>query len=378
MSKSREHLPKAIDLFAGAGGLSLGAARAGLRVAAAVEWDKHAMATHTKNFPESKHICQDVGAMTGDSLLQLAGLRVGELDALIGGPPCQGFSTMGLRDVADDRNNLFAHFFRLVRESRPGFFIAENVPGILHEQYDDVRSKALELVPKDYVMFDPIRVEANLYGAATSRTRIFFIGYMPSRVNGSLTAASFAPPPDVEKATVGRALHGLPTRIDARWQSEPLSWRTAATCQGDYLSTRISGLVPDGVGDKSSLERFFNKSEVSGFLGTRHSEEIRKRYRALKYGETDATSKARKLDPDGYCPTIRAGTGSDKGSHQAVRPVHFDSPRVITPREAARLQGFPDWFVFHPTKWHSFRQIGNSVSPIVAERILRPLIGALS
>ena len=92
MSKTREHLPKAIDLFAGAGGLSLGAARAGLHVAAAVEWDKHATATHTKNFPESKHICQDVGTMTGESLLQLAGLRVGELDALIGGPPCQGFT----------------------------------------------------------------------------------------------------------------------------------------------------------------------------------------------------------------------------------------------------------------------------------------------
>ncbi|MFX7922723.1 DNA cytosine methyltransferase, partial [Acinetobacter baumannii] len=70
-----------------------------------------------------------------------------------------------------------------------------------------------------------------------------------------------------------------------------------------------------------------------------------------------------KLDKLGFCPTLRAGTGPERGSYQAVRPIHPTSPRVITPREASRLQGFPDWFQFHPTKWHSFRQIGNSVSP---------------
>jgi DNA (cytosine-5)-methyltransferase 1 len=78
-----------------------------------------------------------------------------------------------------------------------------------------------------------------------------------------------------------------------------------------------------------------------------------------------------KLDPEGYCPTLRAGTGPDRGSFQAVRPIHYLRPRVITPREAARLQGFPDWYQFDQTKWHSFRQIGNSVSPLVAEVVLR-------
>ena len=94
------------------------------------------------------------------------------------------------------------------------------------------------------------------------------------------------------------------------------------------------------------------------------------RYASLDIGEQDPISKSVKLDPFGFCPTLRAGTGRDKGSFQAVRPIHFLSPRVITPREAARLQGFPDWFVFDKTKWHSFRQIGNSVSPLVAEQIL--------
>lgn len=77
------------------------------------------------------------------------------------------------------------------------------------------------------------------------------------------------------------------------------------------------------------------------------------------------------MDPNAFCPTLRAGTGPEKGSFQAVRPIHFSEARVINPREAARLQGFPDWFVLPNTIWHSFRQIGNSVSPIAAEAILK-------
>lgn len=112
---------------------------------------------------------------------------------------------------------------------------------------------------------------------------------------------------------------------------------------------------------------------VSGFLGTIHTDEIINRYKKLSFGETDKISRSQRLNPNGFCPTLRAGTGSDKGSYQAVRPIHPTQARVITPREAARLQGFPDWFRFHPTKWHSFRQIGNSVSPLVAEAMLLPL-----
>ncbi|EFN7879408.1 DNA cytosine methyltransferase, partial [Escherichia coli] len=130
--------------------------------------------------------------------------------------------------------------------------------------------------------------------------------------------------------------------------------------------------VPNNVGDPESLEKL-KKGLVSGFLGTIHTDEVINRYKKLSFGETDKISRSQRLNPNGFCPTLRAGTGSDKGSYQAVRPIHPTQARVITPREAARLQGFPDWFRFHPTKWHSFRQIGNSVSPLVAEAMLLPL-----
>lgn len=359
-----------IDVFAGAGGLSLGAARAGFTVRAAVEIDEYAISTHTRNFPGTVHVKEDVKQLGGRCLMDLARLRPGELDGLVGGPPCQGFSTMGNRDVSDERNDLFVHFFRLVAETRPAFFVAENVPGILTGRYDELRKRALAQIPAAYHVIEPISVQANLYGAPTTRNRIFFIGYLPNRFDIEFTPTHFAPPANVELAIVAMTLQGLPTRIDCRWQGEEQGWRLAKPCGGVFLAERITNCIPPGVGSPELLARYLEKGEVSGCLGTRHSEDVKRRYSALKYGEIDKITRSRRLEPNGFCPTLRAGTGPDRGSYQAVRPIHYSSPRVITPREAARLQGFPDWFVFHATKWHSFRQIGNSVSPIVAERIL--------
>ena len=147
--------------------------------------------------------------------------------------------------------------------------------------------------------------------------------------------------------------------------------RPVARLEPSFFNDRAQRNVPKGIGCLNSLNRFRQDGLTSGNMGTRHAEATATRYGALKCGEMDKISKSVRLNPDGYCPTLRAGTGSDKGSYQAVRPIHFSAARVITPREAARLQGFPDWFALHRTKWHSFRQIGNSVSPIVAEAILK-------
>lgn len=171
------------------------------------------------------------------------------------------------------------------------------------------------------------------------------------------------------------ALHGLPD-VRANWQREEQSWRTVKALGESAFAERVRGMVPSGVGNRDSV-LLANRLRVSGFLGTSHSEQTIARFDALAPGEVDTVYRAPRLDPEGFCPTLRAGTNSDKGSFQAVRPIHPKKPRVISPREAARLQGFPDWFVFHPTKWHAFRQIGNSVCPIVAELLLARLAQAM-
>jgi len=362
-------MPDVIDLYAGAGGLSLGAARAAFRVVAAVENDRHALDTHTRNFPQTIHLDADVAALTGERLLEVAGIRRGQVDGIIGGPPCQGFSFIGQKRLDDDRNNQFVEFFRLAGEVRPKFFLAENVPGILDTRFDPLRERAMSFV-SDYEILNPIKVIASDYGAPTTRTRIFFIGFQ-SRYFEPLTEASFDPPAHARTVCVREALRGLPCDINPEWQSEEQGWRSVSYNGRSYFSDRVRGRIPENVGDPDSLERHEVRGQVSGCLGTRHSPDVEARYGALEPGEHDSVSKSVKLDANGLCPTLRAGTGRDRGAYQAVRPIHYLRPRVITPREGGRLQGFPDWFVFQPTKWHSFRQIGNSVSPIVAERLLR-------
>ena len=327
-------------------------------------------------FPNTVHLDADVAALTGQVLRHRLNLNNGDISGIIGGPPCQGFSTIGRRERDDSRNMLFVDFFRIVSEVLPKFFLAENVPGIMQDSYREIRQRAFSLVESKYTILPPMTLVASEYGTATVRKRVFFFGYLPDAME-PLTEDTFKAPPGVETVYVKDALYGLPTKIDPNWQKEEQSWRVLHAREKGNYAQRLHGHVPLGVGDHIALKRLRSGSEASGFLGTAHTPRVAKRYAKTECGKRDSVSKAYRLDPDGFCPTLRAGTGPDQGSFQAVRPIHPTEARVITPREAARLQGFPDWFQFSPTKWHSFRQIGNSVSPILAEQLLGAVAGAL-
>jgi DNA (cytosine-5)-methyltransferase 1 len=364
-----------IDLFAGVGGLSLGAARAGFRVAAAVELDRHALQAHHVNFPKVKHLGVSVADFSGEDLLRQAGLKKGSLGGLIGGPPCQGFSSMGHGKVLDPRNDLIRQFCRLVAETNPAFYLFENVPGVLRLRYQETLREALSLIPAHFVRLDPFKINAKDCGAPTDRTRVIFVGFDPSRI-ASVAMDDFRPKNQVS-VRVGEALVGLPP-IRANWSTREESLRPVRSLPGGEFGKRVSGCIPSGLGDKASIKLWKEDGVVSGCSGTIHTEESIRRFSQVAEGATDPVSRFPRLDRQGYCPTLRAGTGPDMGSYQSARPIHPTSHRVITPREGARLQGFPDWFQFDQTKWHSFRQIGNSVSPMVSEHLLGVLHGALS
>lgn len=380
-------MPNVIDLFAGAGGLSLGAARAGFNVAAAVESEIHAIESHRINFPYTVHIQRDIMSLSGKELLQLAGIQRHELTGIIGGPPCQGFSCIGQGDVDDIRNQLFIKFFELIEELQPTFFVAENVPGIMKSKYDEIRDKAFNHVAK-YHILNPICVNASEYGAPTVRTRYFFIGYLDDkRINplseNDITSMKV---PEALRTKVRQALEGLPS--DIRYRNKNSSGLRKLTqnysninmthAQSDFFYQRVIGTIPEGVGDEEYINTYRERHIINGSYPTKHTPNVKTRYAQLMPGQQDKVSKSIRLDPDGYCPTLRAGTGPEKGSYQAVRPIHYDRARVITPREAARLQGFPDWYKLPGTIWHGFRQIGNSVSPIAAERVLSAIYQKLT
>lgn len=369
-------MPIVIDLFSGAGGLSLGASRAGFTVSTAIEIDKHAMNSHISNFPQTVHIQKDITTLSGKDILSLSGLSKKDVVGVIGGPLCQGFSSIGHGNVNDIRNQLFVKFFEIVSEIKPTFFVAENVPGIMNKKYDEIRRTAFSKI-KGYTLLDPFLVNASDYGAPTTRTRYFFIGYLKSKKISNISLSDFenSKVSNDERTNVFQALEGLPANI--KYSSKCSGLRFLAKeyiptnhIQSNFFYQRVTGMIPDGIGNAEYVKKYKQIGIVNGCIATKHSDKVRKRYSKLKFNQQDKISKSKRLNPTGFCPTLRAGTGADKGSYQAVRPIHFKYNRVITPREAARLQGFPDWYRVPDTIWHSFRQIGNSVSPIVAEKIL--------
>lgn len=379
-------MPIVVDLFAGAGGLSLGASRAGFNVAAAVEIDKNAIASHITNFPNTIHIQKDIMTLSGVDILNQAHINQDELIGVIGGPPCQGFSSIGQGDVDDIRNQLFIKFFDLVSELHPVFFLAENVPGIMKSKYDSIRKKAFSKL-EGYTVLEPIEVNASEYGAPTTRTRYFFIGFRPcdAILPFDIHDIEEKKVPKNQQTNVKTALEGLqqdirftPNNNGSKKLSIEYSDETAQHLQCSFFYQRTTGMIPNQIGNVDYIKDYCEKHIVNGCTPTNHSKEVRARYAKLSYSQQDSISKSKRLDPNGFCPTLRAGTGPDKGSYQAVRPIHYQYNRVITPREAARLQGFPDWFKLPETIWHSFRQIGNSVSPIAAEQVLSAIYQKLT
>lgn len=367
---------KIVNLFSGAGGFGLGAKRAGFDLSVSIENDPQTISVHRKNLPKSPLWEKDIFTLSGEEISHVFEFKHREVDGVIGGPPCQGFSFIGRRDACDPRNHLFIRFFDIVSDVLPKFFLAENVLGILSKKNTRIVSEALSKVEGKYEIFSPIRLVASEFGVPTTRERVFFFGYLQDELN-RIQPADFVPK-NIKMVNVGDALEGLPKSIDPHWIREEDGWSKIDKNITGEFGLKLYGQIPDNVGDGEAIRRFKEYSEVSGCLGTRHTEVVLQRYSKIEPGKCDSISKSYRLDNNGFCPTLRAGTTKELGSYQAVRPLHPSENRVITPREAARLQGYPDWFQFHPTKWHSFRQIGNSVSPILAEHILRVIRSSLA
>lgn len=349
---------KIIDLFCGAGGLSLGAHRAGFTTALAVDVDSTLTSSFAENFPGSNLLVQDISRVSGQKLIETAGMNDGEAFGLVGGPPCQGFSLMGRRDANDPRNTLIGHFFRIVQETKPAFFVMENVPGLLLGSARSFLDDAMSDL-KGYNVLGPIRVDASDFGAATKRERVIIVGLR----DGKITEECLNERKVQLKATVRGAIADLPEPAASGWGSYPNERQIS-----EY-ATRAR-LIDPSLGAAAFREKT-RVGKVSGLQPTKHSKDVRKRFSKVAPGKSDEISRCPRLDWDRLSPTLRAGTGPDHGSFQSIRPIHPARNRVITVREAARLQGFPDWFKFHETKWHSFRMIGNSVSPLVSEALLK-------
>jgi DNA (cytosine-5)-methyltransferase 1 len=369
--------PIAVEFFAGAGGLSLGLEQAGFDVVLAVDRDGYHVATHERNFPYGLSICASVTDLNGDKLRELLGTSR-EIDLVAGGPPCQGFSHMGTRDLLDPRNTLVNEFVRLVLELRPKAFLMENVPGMQSGATAAIFEHALTRWQNEepgYVSTTPVRtLNAANFGVPQSRERLFVLGIR----RDIASKAQYPDGPLAEqpaRPTVQEAIADLPRLAEHPEMLETDSTTYDESRPRSAYARVLRGLEQDPT--DFSHPRAWDRSKASCSAAVRHRPEIAALYAATIPGTMVPGHKLPKLHPNGLAPTLRAGSESEHGSYTAPRPVHPEEPRCITAREAARLHGYPDWFRFYPGKWHAYRQIGNSVCPPVARALGRQIMLAL-
>lgn len=360
--------PLIIDMYSGCGGFGLGAELAGFHSTIAVDIDSTLQSAYTLNFPGTRTIQHDISKMDASAWKFLIGKQ--KIDGLIGGPPCQGFSRIGKNDKDDPRRSLIGHFFKTVNTIKPKFFVMENVEGILDDGNRQALEEALGTVSGKYSILKPIVVDASRFGAPTKRKRVIVIGYQRSDMNHIYEDEILNI--NLPVVNVKQAIGDLPDPKYDNKNGKNYGWSSYSVGNNSSYAKKMRGEPPAHLG--SNLARTMMQNNlVSGCFGTVHSEDVITRFAETIPGKIEPISRYPRLDWNGLCPTLRAGTGSDRGNFQAMRPLHPEDPRVITVREAARLQGFPDWFLFHETKHHSFRMIGNSVSPILSEQIMKLL-----
>lgn len=310
---------------------------------------------------------------------------------LFGGPPCQGFSLIGHRVIDDPRNELVFHFLRMVEELQPRMFVMENVPGMVTGKHTELLDELLEgFVAAGYNVRLPYKVlNAASYGVPQDRRRLFILGArrgmaLPDypepitrrRVNGKSNGHGTLGLLDLpECPSVADALADLPDieEFDDLLATDELHGIRLGAGSAYAKTLRGSRVSPNDF----SHPREATGRVLSGCLRARHTELSRTRFATTPPGSTEPVSRFLKLALDGMCNTLRAGTGSDRGAFSAPRPIHPLYPRCISVREAARLHSYPDWFRFHRTIWHGFRQIGNSVPPLLARAVANEVASAL-
>lgn len=369
--------PIGVDLFCGAGGMSLGFEQAGFDVVAAVDVDPIHVATHSKNFPECKTVGADLSSLSGADLRSQTELNEREIDIVFGGPPCGGFSIIGKRRVEDPRNELLGHFARLVDELGPRYFVVENVEGLLLDPMMGVFERFLGRVERmGYSTVSPVQtLVASDLGVPQRRRRVFVLGYR----------RGLAAPEYPESTRDGEDSPHHPTVWDAIGDLANLDKSKEMLKNGVYsgklepTDSRYAMILRGETCDPEDLCRL-RRIEGDGLSGCgriEHKAETIRRFERTYPGSYEPVSRFYRLTRDGLCPTLRAGTGKARGSYSAPRPIHPQHPRCITVREGARLHSYPDWFDFHHTKWHGFRQVGLSVPPLLGRAVAKPVRAAI-
>lgn len=359
----------AIDLFCGAGGLSEGFQQAGFRILAGNDFDEHAGETFRLRHVRAEFLPGPIEAIGANELLKASGLEKGELDCLIGGPPCQAFSVYNhKRGLHDKRSKLFEEYLRIVKDLFPKWVILENVTGITSVgKGRAVRAIVAGLCELGYGV-DMRVLRAEEYGVPQERRRIFFVGNRlglpilwpkPTHGDGLLPFVTVADaisdlPVLKNGEDPGPTTYGTPANSGyqamMRGDTETVQ-NHAAPCLTKINQERMRHIAPGG-----------SWRDIPYDLLPAGMQRARRCDHTKRYG---------RLRPDGLSSTILTKCDIHWGAY-----IHPEQDRVLTVREAARLQSFPDRFQFLGPRTEQYVQVGNAVPPVIGKCVAKAILQA--
>jgi DNA (cytosine-5)-methyltransferase 1 len=386
--RKKVNAPTVLDIFCGAGGMSLGFQSAGCKILGGIDENKYAIATHHKNFPNCKLSvpAQDIREIEDLSILDI---QPNEVDILIGGPPCQVFSRVGIgkmkklgRNIEEDhRNFLYKEFVRFLSYYQPLAFVMENVDNLENKEsnFSTIRRELESGISRkrknypgytlDYRVFD-----SSKFGVPQKRNRLFIIGIrsdlelkppFPERYSKSLVS-------------VGEAIGDLP---HIKPFSMPLKEKSSGPKQVDYeflyalepqsqYQEKMRKKKKDGEGVWNHLCRSHNEKDLIIFEMLKQGGKYKDLpEEVMRYRKDIFDDKYKRLIWDEPSWTLTAHMKKD-----GLAYIHPLQNRSISVREAARIQSFPDDFVFHAPMTRMFELVGNSVPPLLAEAVAKPVV----
>lgn len=377
-SLTAESQLQVIDLFCGCGGFSLGLARAGFRILAAIDLNAEAVLTYQQNLPQVSHVLQkDLTSFQAHELNEMIGET--RVDVIVGGPPCQGFSTVRQRDGAnhgqkrlidDNRRYLYQEFLRYVEHFRPRVFVMENVLGIRSaaggKYFTKVQEEARQL---GYRVHSQIE-DAWELGVPQKRRRQLIIG-VRTELPQYFLPKLFPSPRATPHILLGAAIGDLPRLRAGSGEDER-----------EYdLERRAKHLASYGANARKYLSQVLEvglATKLTNHVARPHSDRDLRDFALLQEGENSATAmreRGVKFEfpydkssfKDRYTKQSRTAPCSTIVAHLSKDGLMFIHPtqsRSLTPREAARIQSFPDWFRFPASRSHAYQMIGNASTAI--------------
>lgn len=338
---------KIIDLFCGCGGLSLGFEKAGFEIAFAIDMWKDAINTYNHNHKNSVAICKDIHELDSDFLSKFS--KKENIVGVIGGPPCQGYSTVGTRNIDDPRNHLYLEYCRVVEAVKPEFFVIENVRGLLTLNKGMFKDDILNRFKKLGYNVSYKIVNAANYGVPQNRQRVFFIGIRNAEFEFPEEKGYIVPTSD--------ALSDLPLLDNLEEHQEIYNYVSSPL--NEYQ--KLMRVDSDTILNHNFTVHTEQTKNIIGMVkdGGKISDLPEEYWGVRKYNKAFQRMNSK-------LPSNTIDTG-----HRNY--FHYKENRVPSVRESARIQSFPDKFVFLGSKTSQYKQVGNAVPPLLAEEIAKQI-----